>query len=236
MFGRIINIFALLAFAVPLASLQGQSAHQYLLKGNEAYQKGNFEKAEGAYYPALRADSNNPKVLYNLGNAHYRQGKYDLAKQEFTKATETLPNADQKADAFHNLGNTNMQQQKFGDALKAYQQALRLRPGDKDTQRNLQIALSKLPPKSDNPKQPPPPSQPNQPEDGKGQKPPPDNPPTSSENPQEKEQNQENQPLNPLPMHQDQLLESVGRGDQKSKRKYQQKIMERQSSTKSKDW
>ncbi|SEH71608.1 Ca-activated chloride channel family protein [Rheinheimera pacifica] len=54
------------------------------------------------------------------GNAAYRSGDYATAEQAFRQAAEQNPGA----DALHNLGNSLAQQQRYEEALAAYQQAL----------------------------------------------------------------------------------------------------------------
>ncbi|HEY0924590.1 vWA domain-containing protein [Rheinheimera pacifica] len=54
------------------------------------------------------------------GNAAYRSGDYATAEQAFRQAAEQNP----AADALHNLGNSLAQQQRYEEALAAYQQAL----------------------------------------------------------------------------------------------------------------
>ncbi|PKM19729.1 MAG: colicin transporter [Gammaproteobacteria bacterium HGW-Gammaproteobacteria-15] len=54
------------------------------------------------------------------GNAAYRSGDYSSAEQAFRQAAEQNPGA----DALHNLGNSLAQQQRYDEALTAYQQAL----------------------------------------------------------------------------------------------------------------
>jgi len=56
------------------------------------------------------------------GNAAYRSGDYSAAEQAFRQAAEQHPGA----DALHNLGNALAQQQRYDEALAAYQQALQL--------------------------------------------------------------------------------------------------------------
>ena len=70
-----------------------------------------------------------------------------------------------KAAALYNLGNALLQQDKFEDAITAYEKSLRTQPNQPDTKKNLQIAKNKLreqqePPPPPPKKQPPPPPPP----------------------------------------------------------------------------
>lgn len=70
------------------------------------------------------------------GNAAYRQGDYASAEQAFRQATNDQP-AD--ASAWHNLGNSLAQQQRYQDALEAYQQALAKDANFGPAQQNAQL-------------------------------------------------------------------------------------------------
>ncbi|MDP5141578.1 VWA domain-containing protein [Rheinheimera baltica] len=56
------------------------------------------------------------------GNAAYRKGDYVSAERDFKRALELNPSV----DALHNLGNSLAQQQRYKEALDAYQQAQQL--------------------------------------------------------------------------------------------------------------
>ena len=52
-------------------------------------------------------------------------------------------NNSQKANAYYNLGNALYQKGNFKGSIDAYKQALRIKPGDPETQHNLSVALKK---------------------------------------------------------------------------------------------
>lgn len=70
------------------------------------------------------------------GNAAYRQGDYQSAEQAFRTATEA-ENSD--ATAWHNLGNSLAQQQRYEEALAAYQQALQKNAQYAPAQQNAEL-------------------------------------------------------------------------------------------------
>lgn len=73
------------------------------LRGNEAYIAGDYSGAIAAYNDILDAGSVSHKLLYNLGNAYFKDGQ-------------------------------------LGRAILLYNRALALKPNDKDTRWNLDIA------------------------------------------------------------------------------------------------
>ena len=58
-----------------------QANRHMLREGNRNYKKDKFDQAEMSYRRALESDSNDFRGQYNLGNALYRQKKYDEAQK-----------------------------------------------------------------------------------------------------------------------------------------------------------
>lgn len=127
-----------------------QANRHMLREGNRNYKKDKFDQAEMSYRRALESDSNDFRGQYNLGNALYRQKKYDEAARHYEQSLAN-PNIDthQRARALHNQGNSyvkagleNEQQgmQYFQQAVKSYQESLKLEPKDEDTRYNLAYA------------------------------------------------------------------------------------------------
>ncbi|WP_240221933.1 VWA domain-containing protein [Rheinheimera hassiensis] len=69
------------------------------------------------------------------GNAAYRSGDYMAAEQAFRQAAEQSPGT----DALHNLGNSLAQQQRYEEALAAYQQALQQNKDFAPAQKNADL-------------------------------------------------------------------------------------------------
>ena len=78
-------------------------------QAEQDYQQGDFSQAQKKFTSPLWQ-----------GNAAYRNGDFSAAEQAFRQATE---HAD-STEAWHNLGNSLAQQQRYEEALAAYQQAL----------------------------------------------------------------------------------------------------------------
>ncbi len=121
-------------------------AKQFVAVGNEVLtQEGNFPKAEGEYRKAIDKNPIDPIAKYNLGNAYYNSEKFDEATIRYTEAAkvETASKAE-KHKAFHNQGNTFMEQKKYKEAVDAYKNALRNNPKDDETRYNLALAKKML--------------------------------------------------------------------------------------------
>ncbi len=135
-------VFILLLTMVRTAA--AQSAHQLLRKGDNAYDKSNYAAAEEAYRQADKKKLDDPHTNYNTGNALYQQSHYDQSESFYRKSAELAQDPATEADALHNLGNAFLKQRKFKEAVEAYQNSLRRRPGDPQTKANLQLAKKQL--------------------------------------------------------------------------------------------
>ena len=128
------------------ALLHAQSGERKLIRdGNKLYPEKKFSDAEVAYKKSLGLNKNSVPGNYNLGNAYYKQGKFDEASQQYQSILSNKDlNDDQKAKAFHNIGNSLLESKKFPESIDAYKNALKLNPKDNDTRYNLAYAQSML--------------------------------------------------------------------------------------------
>lgn len=140
MIRALFSLYVLLLFG---KSLFAQSAHQLQRQGDREYEKAHYREAEEAYRQAGQKKENDPAIQYNTGNAIYQQGHYAASESYFEQTAKSAQKPAVRADAFHNLGNAYFKQQKFKEAVNAYENSLRLRPGDADTKVNLQMAQKK---------------------------------------------------------------------------------------------
>ena len=154
------RIFLLLIISVLAINLHAQDS---VMIGKTEYQKGNqqdFRKlvregnrrynaekavdAETSYRGALAVDEKSNLATFNLGNAMYRQQKFEEAGKKFEEAAAGTTDKMEKAQAYHNLGNSYLQQQKLKESIEAYKQALRNNPNDLETKYNLSFAMNLL--------------------------------------------------------------------------------------------
>ncbi|MBW6497711.1 MAG: tetratricopeptide repeat protein [Bacteroidales bacterium] len=115
-----------------------------LRQGNKLYQDEKFNDAEIRYRQSLEENPQNIKGMFNLGNALYRQGRFDEAAEIFGGLSQFAPGEREKAFAYHNLGNTHIQSQKYAESVDAYKNALRINPDDEQTRHNLAYAMRLL--------------------------------------------------------------------------------------------
>lgn len=143
---KILHIFILLLIANPIVQdLFAQNTDKLITDGNKAYKQKKYAEAEADYKKSLEKQRSNLQGNYNLGNAYYKQGKFDKATEQF-EAVNSLPSvSDQdKAKNFHNLGNSYLKQKKYEESIQSFKNALKLNPKDNDTRYNLAYAKSML--------------------------------------------------------------------------------------------
>jgi Ca-activated chloride channel family protein len=113
--------------------------------GTKLFNNGNYTDAEASYRKALDKKNNFAPATFNLGNAIYKQpNRKEEAASQFELASKILTDYKQRAYAFHNMGNSYMDAQKYKEAASAYKQALKINPNDQDTKYNLAYANEKL--------------------------------------------------------------------------------------------
>lgn len=133
---------------------KSQAERRYIRQGNRAYKNARidsskvdsslYRKAEIDYRKALEEEPNSHDAMFNLGNAMYKQKKYEEAQRQFEVLTNAMNDKTKQANSFHNLGNTLLQSGRFEESVQAYKNALKLNPSDKETKYNLAYAKSKL--------------------------------------------------------------------------------------------
>ena len=159
-------IFTVLALlCVTTLSAQKMPERGLVRKGNRLFDKERYTQSADAYQHALNHDSTSFEARYNLGNTMIRRAMADTTayadpqssaakmSQGFISqaegllqaaAADSLRTADERADAFYNLGNSQFVQQKLQEALKSYRQSLVLRPDDMEAKYNYALTKKLL--------------------------------------------------------------------------------------------
>lgn len=112
--------------------------------GNSAYENKNFADAEVNYKRATVAKPEGVEGFFNLGDALYKQGRYDEALEAYQKAGNMTTNPSLQAKIMHNVGNIYREKKQPKEAAEAYKSALRLNPNDDETRYNLAKTLREL--------------------------------------------------------------------------------------------
>ena len=133
-----------LFFIVFVLHSWAQSPLYEVRAGNEKYHENDFVAAEELYRKSLAKDPNTTESAYNLGDALYRQGKYEESAKYYAAAATQAEDEETKAKAYHNLGNALLKNQKLKESIEAYKNALVNNPKDEDSRYNLAYAQKQL--------------------------------------------------------------------------------------------
>ncbi len=153
--GKITLLFLLMAPNITFAQdtkeqkKELKASQNYLSEAQQSLQKERFSSAEAEYRKAIALNPKSETAKYNLGTAYYGKEKNAEAMLRFKQAALTATSKSEKHRAFHNLGNTFMNEKKYQEAVESYKNALRNNPNDDETRYNLALAkdlLDKNPP------------------------------------------------------------------------------------------
>lgn len=117
-------------------------------RGERLYDAGSYRDAYRSFQRALDASAD-PALEYNAAAALYRMKRYDEAARRFRNAAGGPPRLRERSQ--YNLGNAlvraaedaagGRKAELLGQAIAAYEEALRLDPADADARWNLELAL-----------------------------------------------------------------------------------------------
>lgn len=113
-------------------------------KGNQLYREQKYKEAEADYRKSVEKKDKNLEGNFNLGDALYKQKRYEDAGKQFDQLAASEKNKAVVAGAYHNLGNSLLQNKKLEESIEAYKKALLNNPKDEETRYNLAYAQDKL--------------------------------------------------------------------------------------------
>lgn len=138
------NYLFLLSVLTFSLALSAQTERKITRTGNTQYESGKFVDAEINYKKALEQNANLLEAQFNLGDALAKQDRFEEALAAFDLVSSTSEDEQLKANAFHNKGNVQLQQQDLEGAIESYKEALRTNPKDHQTRYNYAYAKKQL--------------------------------------------------------------------------------------------
>lgn len=119
---KVLPVVLMLAVAAAPGAARAESRfHQ----GMTAYQAGEFEAALDHFLQAQVSRPDDPRVLYNIGNAYYRLGEFDAAARHFEMAANAEgADPELRQQALYNLGNARFRAREYETALETYDAAI----------------------------------------------------------------------------------------------------------------
>lgn len=193
-------------------NLSAQQENRQILKGNEYYREGKYDRAIEEYRKVLERNPDNSLVTYNLANAFYRQQKFAEAEELYARNERLTKDAAMLNKIYYNKGLVHTRKKELEKSIAAYKQALIHDPNDADARHNLQKALREL-------------NKQNQQDSKKD--------PKENKVKKESKPNQQKSKLNRKQV--EQLLKALQQQEQEVQKKYQQS-KSRASSQPEKDW
>jgi tetratricopeptide (TPR) repeat protein len=112
-----------------------------LTKAEQAEQDGDLAAAESLYTTAMRADTADPVLPFNLGNVFLAQGRAPEAKIAWQIAVARDPAF---AEAWYNLAMAAEDERQHDLAIAEYRRAVQAQPDYADAHFNLALLLTRL--------------------------------------------------------------------------------------------
>ena len=138
------NSLLLCIFMLVSVSLNAQADKKYIRKGNKEYEKGKYVDSEISYRKAVDENKLSHDAVFNVGDALYKQNKFEEAGKQFVENTNQTDNRLKKSSGLYNLGNSLLKANKLEESIEAYENSLKLRPDNMEAKYNLSYAQDLL--------------------------------------------------------------------------------------------
>jgi len=113
-------------------------------RGADLYHDSNYVEAVDAFRQATIEAPDDPRWRYNLGVSQAGIGENESALSNLSAAAAQSEGWELASHAWYNTGNVQYMSENYGEAARAYREALLRDPGDADAKRNLELSLQKL--------------------------------------------------------------------------------------------
>jgi Ca-activated chloride channel family protein len=144
------------AALVALSSIAWLDPHARTREGNRLFAAGKYDDAASTYNEQLVDHPDSSLLHFNLGDAQYKQGKYDEALAAFAEVHAGDDDRAATARAAYNTGNANYRLgeaiassdpkaalDRYAQALVAYRRAISAAPEDVDAKLNYELVEQK---------------------------------------------------------------------------------------------
>ena len=126
------------------ATLNAQTDKKFIRKGNREYEKSKYSDSEISYRKAIDNNKQSPDAVFNVGDALYKQNKFEEAGKQFIENTNQNDDKIKKSAGLYNLGNSLLKANKLQESIEAYKNSLKLRPDNREAKYNLSYAQDLL--------------------------------------------------------------------------------------------
>jgi len=140
----LINILLSGMLLIISLSINAQADKKYIRQGNREYGKESFSESEISYRKAIDGNKKSPDAIFNIGDALYKQNKFEDAGKQFIENVNMNDDKDKKSAGLYNLGNSLLKANKVEESIAAYKNSLKLNPDSKEAKYNLAYAQDLL--------------------------------------------------------------------------------------------
>jgi tetratricopeptide (TPR) repeat protein len=125
-------------------AVNAQSDKKFIRQGNRQYEKNRFSDSEVSYRKAIDKNKQSPDAVFNVGDALYKQNKFEDAGKQFIENINLNDDKNKKSAALYNLGNSFLKANKLQESIDSYKGSLKLKPDNKEAKYNLAYAQDLL--------------------------------------------------------------------------------------------
>lgn len=126
-----------LALAAPTHLPAADRAETFVVRGLDAFAAGDDGAALEAFLRARVEAPDSPELLFDVGAASYRLGRFARARELFARAAAAAQAPALRARALYNQGNAAYRDGDATAAMACYEAALAVDPADADVRANL---------------------------------------------------------------------------------------------------
>ena len=136
--------FVVILLLVAFSSGYSQSLRSLNNDGVEQFNQKKYGDSEINFRKGIEKDSAAVVPYFNLGDAYYKQKKYDEAMKAYQTVLSKTKDKELKGKAFYNIGNSLLDDNKLKESIETYKNSLKMNPKDDEAKYNLSYALKKL--------------------------------------------------------------------------------------------
>lgn len=122
----------------------GESLYSAMKKGSTLYEDKKYDEAIKSFIDAQIESPENPKLKYNVANAHYKMKNHEEAAKNYQDVAATAQDIQLEEKSIYNIGNCMYRQGKLEEAVEYYKKALELNPDDQDAKYNLEFVREEI--------------------------------------------------------------------------------------------
>lgn len=138
-----ISFLSVIFAIIPLLTT-AQPEKKFIRQGNREYGKEKFQESEVSYRRAVEDNNRSADAVFNIGDALYKQNKYDEAAKHFKENIDMNDDPGKKSAGLYNLGNSFLQSNKLKESIESYKNSLKLNPDNLEAKYNLAYAQDLL--------------------------------------------------------------------------------------------